>query len=99
VSVSIAGQRLIVKSEAPDVYIRTLAEFVEGKIREAKGAGGAGGERSAPLGSALALAALNIADDLFQERAGRSALRKKVRERSRKILDLLKNPGGGTASA
>ena len=93
VSVSIAGQRLIVKSEAPDVYIRTLAEFVEGKIQEAKG------DRSAPVAGAVALAALNIADDLFRERAGRSALRKKVRERSRKILDLLKNEGGGTAPA
>jgi len=93
VSVSIAGQRLAVKSEAPDAYIRTLAEFVERKIREASK------DRSTPVVNAVALAALNIADDLFRERAGRSALRKKVRERSRKILDLLKNEGGGAASA
>jgi cell division protein ZapA (FtsZ GTPase activity inhibitor) len=87
VSVSIAGQRLLVKSAASDAYIRTLAGFVEGKIREAHG------ERTAPL-SAVALAALNIADDLFRERAGRAALRKKVRERSRRLLDLLKGEGG-----
>ena len=92
VSVNIVGQRLVVKSDAPDAYIRTLAEFVEKKTREVRG------DRSTPVVSAVALAALNIADDLFRERAGRSALRKKVRERSRKILDLLKNEGGGAAS-
>ena len=77
------------KSAAPDAYIRTLAGFVEEKIREAKG------DHSAPALSAVALAALNIADDLFRERAGRAALRKKVRERSRKLIEIL-NEGGGS---
>lgn len=89
VSVSIAGQRLVVKSAAPDAYIRTLAGYVEGKIREARG------DRSAPALSAVALAALNIADDLFRERAGRAALRKKVRERSRRMIELLQKGDGG----
>jgi len=77
------------KSAAPDAYIRTLAGFVEAKIREARG------DRSAPALNAVALAALNIADDLFRERAGRAALRKKVRERSRRLIELLMK-GRGT---
>ena len=87
ISVIIAGQKLLVKSSAPDAYLRTLAGFVEEKIREAKG------DRSAPVASAVALAALNIADDLFRERAGRAALRRKVREKSRALLDLIKKEG------
>lgn len=82
ISVSIAGHRLAVKSDAAETYVRSLAELVDRKIRGMAGV-------KVPTYELAVLAALSIADDLLRERAERRSLTKKIRERSERALRVL----------
>jgi cell division protein ZapA (FtsZ GTPase activity inhibitor) len=62
VELSILGQTLTVRTEAPAEYIRTLAKYLEDRVATMK----RGGIRDA--NAALVLAALDIADELFRAR-------------------------------
>jgi cell division protein ZapA len=84
VAVSIAGQRYTIKSDAEEAYVRSLAELVDDRIRQVQR-----GAKSAQLHAVAVLAALQIADDLVRERAGRAELRRRVREKSRAIAEFL----------
>lgn len=84
VAVDIAGQRYVVRSEADETYVRTLASYLDEQIGELK--------RSAkvvPTQKLAVLAALNIADELFRERLKRAELEQQVRQRSRALLAFL----------
>lgn len=63
VDVSILGQTYRVKGEADDAYVKDVARYVDGKMREVNDGGGGG----SPIRVAV-LAAFNIADELFQAR-------------------------------
>ena len=68
VSVEIFGQRYPIRSSLDVEYVTRLATYVDGKIRAAR--------ESAPSGDPqrlAVLAALNIADELFRQRAAASA--------------------------
>lgn len=84
VVVHVGGQRYVVRSDADETYVRTLAGYLDERIKEV-------GKRSKPVASqSLAvLAALNIADDLFQERRQRVELKQQVRDKSRAIIAYL----------
>lgn len=84
VSVQIAGQRYALRSDADDREVRRLAEFVDGKIKEVQKAA-----RTPDTQSVAILAALQIAEELFEARRSREDLKKKVRDRSRAILDYI----------
>jgi len=81
VVVTIAGQRLTVKSDADETYVRRLAGYVDQRIGEVRNL-----SRPVPTQKLAILAALNIADDLFQERGKRTELKRQVRERSKAVL-------------
>jgi cell division protein ZapA len=83
-SVTIAGQRYTIKSDAEESYVHTLAELVDDRIKQVQ----RGAKTAAPAAVAV-LAALQIADDLVRERNGRAELRRRVREKSRAIRALL----------
>ncbi len=85
VTVEVAGQRFTLKTDAEDEYVRSLARYVSGKIEEVKR-----GARTVSTHSMVVLAALQIADDLFQARRSEQELRQKVREKSRTILEVLR---------
>jgi cell division protein ZapA (FtsZ GTPase activity inhibitor) len=85
VTVEVAGQRLQLRTDAEDAYVTALAEYVNVKIGEIKAS-----SRTYSTHVLAVLAALHIADDLFQVRRRESELREQVRERSRRILELLK---------
>lgn len=82
--VNIAGQRLTVRSDADDTYIRHLAGFVDRRIDEVRVQ-----SRPATTQKLVLLAAMNIADDLLQMRREHLDLRQKVRERSKAVLAFL----------
>lgn len=84
VIVYIAGQRYVIRSDADEEYVQTLATFVNDRIMEVQ-------QSSRPVSpqSLVMLAALNIADDLFKARQDRKALKTKVKEKSRAILEFL----------
>lgn len=83
-TVSVAGQRLAVRTTAKSTYVRELAQFVSAKIEEAKGKG-----RTVSTQSLALLAAMNIADELFQLRDDHRQLKQHVQEKSEKILRYL----------
>jgi cell division protein ZapA len=88
VKVSVAGQTLALKTDAPTSYVKELAAYVSRKMEEIKGPG-----RIATTQSQALLAAMNIADELFQAREGKARLQRQVRERTRRILHQLDEAG------
>ena len=82
--VNIAGQRFSIRSDADEAYVQALAEYVDERLDEVH----QGSRMVAPHRQAI-LAALNIADELFQERQGRDTLKQQVRKRSRAIMAFL----------
>jgi cell division protein ZapA len=84
VVVHIAGQRYVVRSDADEAYIQSLAGYVNERIEEVQFS-----SRPVSAPSLAVLAALNIADDLFRERQQRLELRKRIRDKSRAVLAYL----------
>ncbi len=82
--VVVAGQRLSVRTSAKPGYIRDLASYVNARIDELKGTG-----RTMSTQSLALLAAMNIADELHQAQASEAALKRRVREKSQRILRYL----------
>jgi cell division protein ZapA len=87
VSVQIAGVRYALKTDEDDRWVKAVASFVEGKIREAQKT-----TRSPDTQAVAVLTALQIAEELFHERRRTDALERKVRkvqEKSQSLLDWL----------
>ena len=85
VTLEVAGQKFRLKTDAEEAYVRSLAEYVNGKIEEAKQ-----GARAVATQSIALLVALNIADELFQAKDRDAVFRRRVREKSKAILELLR---------
>ena len=84
VKVSVGGQRLSLKTDAKARYIKELADYVTSKIDQAKSTG-----KIATTQSLALLAALTIADELYQTREQLERLERQVRERTQRILRYL----------
>ena len=81
VTVTVAGQKLAIKTSARSKYVRELAALVTEKVDEVKAAG-----RPASTQATVLLAAMNLADELLQLRESHRQLKLEVRERSKRIL-------------
>jgi cell division protein ZapA len=84
VKVEIAGQKFAVRTDAKPKYVRDLAEFVTRKIEEARSTG-----KIVTTQSLALLAAMSIADELYQLRERQETLQREVRRRSETILRFL----------
>ena len=87
VSVQIAGAKYALKTDEDDRWVKTLAAFVDGKMREAQKSA-----RSPDTQAVAVLTALQIAEELFTERRRAGELERKVRkvqEKSQSLLDWL----------
>jgi cell division protein ZapA len=84
VAVTIAGQAYVLRSDAEEGYVREVAEMVDRKFRRVQRT-----TRQVATHKLAILTALQLADDLIRERERRAALRDKVRERSRRMLEAL----------
>ena len=84
VPVQIAGVRYSLRSDGDDDAVRRVAAFVDTRIKEIQRQ-----TRTADTQSLVILAALQIAEQLFAERDVHAALRKKIRERSKALLQLI----------
>ena len=84
VAVEVAGQKFTLKTDADEDYVRSLAKYVDKKIAEAKA-----GTRTINTQSVVILAALQLADELFQARARDADFRKTVKTRSQRLLEML----------
>jgi cell division protein ZapA len=84
ITVQIAGLKYSLKSDEDDRLVKSLAAYVDGKIREVQKA-----SKTPDTQAVAVLTALQIADELFKERRGTSELRKRIREKSQSLLDYL----------
>ena len=88
VVVEVAGQKLSLRTDADEGYIRSLAELVNEKIAEVK-ASSSTRTRTLSTHVVTVLCALEIADDLMKARRRERELRARVREKSQRILELI----------
>jgi cell division protein ZapA len=84
VTVQIAGNRYTLKTDEDDRWVKSLAAFVDGKMREAQK-----NTRTVDTQSVAVLTALQIAEELFAERRDTRELRNSIREKSQSLLDYL----------
>ena len=84
VTVQIAGVRYALKTEEDDRWVKAVAAFVDGKIREVQKH-----TRTVDTQAVAVLTALQIAEELFNERRESGELRKKIRDKSQSLLDAL----------
>ena len=84
VVVHVGGQRYVVRSDAEEAYIRRLAGYVDERLMELQGT-----TRAASAHSLAVLAALNITDELFQERQQRVELKQRITDKSRALIAYL----------
>jgi cell division protein ZapA len=84
VSVQIAGARYSLKTDEDDRWVKSVAAYVDAKMREAQKHA-----RTPDTQSVAVLTALQIAEELFTERKEAGELRKSIREKSQSLLDYL----------
>jgi cell division protein ZapA len=83
VEVHILGQKYTIKGDAHEEYIKQLASFVDGKLKEVFGAA----PGITPLKAAI-LASLNIADELHRLREEQEHITKNIEERANALTGL-----------
>jgi len=84
IAVNIFGQRYMLRADEDESTVRELAAYVDSRIREVQKH-----TRTADTQTLAVLAALQIAEELHGERRGHAELRRRVREKSRTLLQLL----------
>lgn len=89
VKVSVAGQQFSLRTDAQPRYLQELADFVTEKVEEARRSG-----RTITTQSLALLAAINIADELYQLRTSQRELKRQVREKTERILNYLERAAG-----
>ena len=83
ITIHIAGQRYLVRSDADESYVQSLASSVDARVSVLKGS------RLIATQADVVLAALQLADELQHERKRRIELKQQVCDRSRRMLDYL----------
>ena len=83
IKIHIAGQPYLVRSDADEAYVHSLAELVNSRVSALKGS------RQIATQSDMVLAALQLADELQHERQQQERLRGQVRQRTLRMLDYL----------
>ncbi|MGB8296086.1 MAG: cell division protein ZapA [Polyangia bacterium] len=84
VAVQIAGQRFVLRGDEDERTTREMAAYVDGRIKELQKQ-----TRAADTQSLAVLAALQITEELFQERRTVEELKKRIREKSNALLHLV----------
>ena len=84
VAVQIAGVRYSLKTDEDERWVKSIAAYVDGKMREVQKS-----TRTVDTQSAAVLTALQVAEELFAERRGTRELRRSIREKSQSLLDYL----------
>jgi cell division protein ZapA len=84
VSVQIAGVKYALKTDEDERWVKSVAAYVDSRIRDAQKQ-----SRTPDTQAVAVLTALQIAEELFNERRRSGELRKKIREKSQSLLDWL----------
>jgi cell division protein ZapA len=89
VTVQIAGQRYTLRSDAGEDTVRAIAALVDRRMKDIQKQ-----TRTADTQSLAILTALQIAEDLFEERDATATLKKRIRDKSESLLRFLEREGG-----
>ncbi len=84
INVQIGGQRFALRGDQDERLMREMAAYVDGRMKELQKQ-----TRTADTQSLAVLAALQITEELFKERRAREDLRKRIRDRSNALLQLV----------
>ncbi len=84
VNVQIAGVRYALKTDEDERWVKAVAALVDERFREIQKKA-----RTPDTQAVAVLTALQIAEELFRERRHFGELRKKIREKSQSLLDVL----------
>ena len=84
VTVQIAGVKYALKTDEDERWVRSVAALVDERFREIQKKA-----RTPDTQAVAVLTALQIAEELFRERRDTSELRKRIREKSQSLLDVL----------
>lgn len=84
VTVQVAGQRYTLKTDDDDRLVKSLASYVDDKIKQIQRS-----SRTPDTQAVAILTALQVAEELFQTRRQHAELRRKVREKTEALLDQL----------
>ena len=88
VTVQVAGHKYTLRTDDDDRLVKSLAAHVDAKFREIQRA-----SRSPDTQAVAILTALQVAEELFQARQEAADLKKRVREKTRTLLDYLAKAG------
>lgn len=82
IDITLHGQKFVINTDASEEYIRGLENFVNASMKHVEG------KFPSKINYKIALlAALNIADEYFKYKIFMEEFRKKVQEKSRKMVD------------
>ena len=84
VTVQIAGARYALKTDEDERWVKSVAALVDERFRDIQKKA-----RTPDTQAVAVLTALQIAEELFRERRDTSELRKRIREKSQSLLDVL----------
>ena len=85
VAVQIAGVRYSLKTDEDERWVKAVAALVDERFRDIQKKA-----RTPDTQAVAVLTALQIAEELFRVQRDTSELRKKIREKSQSLLDVLK---------
>jgi cell division protein ZapA len=84
VTVQIAGVKYALKTDEDERWVKAVAALVDERFRDIQKKA-----RTPDTQAVAMLTALQIAEELFRERRDTSELRKRIREKSQSLLDVL----------
>lgn len=89
VTVNVAGQRLVLRTDADEATVHALAAQVGDRMRAAQGQG-----RAVDTQQVALLVALQLAEELHRERAAIGELKRRIRDKGRALLAQLAREAG-----
>jgi cell division protein ZapA len=89
VTVNVAGQRLVLRSDVDEATVQELADEVGQRMRTVQAHG-----RAVDTQQVALLVALQLAEELQRERAATAELKRRVRDKSRALLAQLAREAG-----
>ncbi len=84
IQIEIYGQRYTLKGQAPEAYVKELADYLDRKMQEVATASNVN-----TLSKIAILAALNITDELFQQRRVLQQKDVVLKKAERRVSDLI----------
>jgi cell division protein ZapA (FtsZ GTPase activity inhibitor) len=80
---AVGGVKVKVRTDVTPTALKQIREFVDSRCADFEGKS----ERELPRAQLLALVALNLAEELFEEKERSKAFRRQVQERSERLLN------------